>query len=42
MSKRRNLERRAKDKARRILLTLTPQERAELIAKVKAQAEAKP
>ena len=41
MSKRRNLERRAKDKARRILLTLTVKEREELIAKVKARAEAR-
>lgn len=41
MSKRRNLERRAKDKAKRILLTLTPEERAELIAKIVAKAEGK-
>jgi hypothetical protein len=41
MSKRRNLERRAKDKARRILLTLTVKERAELIAKVTAKAQTK-
>jgi hypothetical protein len=38
MSKRRNLERRARNKAKRILLTLTVKERAELIAKVKAKA----
>lgn len=36
MSKRRNLERRAKAKAKKILLTLTPEERADLIERLKS------